>query len=77
VGNEVRPVQSRNNVNRQNQFVSQVVLLRTSKVNITPARPQPVPTGKPKVPAPVPTGMHNRPIPVLTGRGDSPSVTSG
>ncbi|GJT30536.1 hypothetical protein Tco_0910811 [Tanacetum coccineum] len=37
-------------------FVPQAVLLRTSKVNIPPARPQPVPTGKPKVPAPVPTG---------------------
>nr|GFD36379.1 hypothetical protein [Tanacetum cinerariifolium] len=27
---------------------SQAVLLRTGKVNIPPARPQPVPTGKPK-----------------------------
>ncbi|GJX46451.1 ribonuclease H-like domain-containing protein, partial [Tanacetum coccineum] len=82
------PVQSRNNVNHQNQFVPQAVPLRTGKVNITPARPQPVPTGKPKVPAPVPTGRQNRPIPVPTGRqnrpipvstdrGDSPSVTSG
>ncbi|GKC99816.1 hypothetical protein Tco_1170091 [Tanacetum coccineum] len=60
----------------------------TGKVNITPARPQPVPTGKPKVPAPVltgrqnmpipvPTGRQNRPIPVSTDRGDSLSVTSG
>ncbi|GKB29181.1 synaptobrevin, longin-like domain protein [Tanacetum coccineum] len=49
-------VHSRNNVNHQNQFVPQVIPLRTSKVNITPARPQPVPTGKPKVPAPVPIG---------------------
>ncbi|GKF13428.1 hypothetical protein Tco_0054890 [Tanacetum coccineum] len=59
-----------------------------SRNNVTPARPQPVPTGKPKVPAPVPTGRLNRPIPVPTGRqnkpipvstdrGDSPSVTSG
>nr|GEY80158.1 ribonuclease H-like domain-containing protein [Tanacetum cinerariifolium] len=32
------------------------VLLRTGKVTIPPARPQPVPTGKPKVFAPVPTG---------------------
>ncbi|GJR80141.1 putative ribonuclease H-like domain-containing protein [Tanacetum coccineum] len=88
VGNGVGPVHSRNNVNHQNQFVPQAVPLRTGKVNITPARPQPVPTGKPKVPAPVPTGRQNRPIPVPTGRqnrpipvstdrGDSPSVTSG
>ncbi|GJX51620.1 hypothetical protein Tco_0278465 [Tanacetum coccineum] len=66
VGNGVGPVHSRNNVNHQNQFVPQVVLLRTGKVNITPARPQSVPTGR-----------QNRPIPVPTGRGDSPSVTSG
>ncbi|GJZ64117.1 synaptobrevin, longin-like domain protein, partial [Tanacetum coccineum] len=71
------PVHSRNNANHQNQFVQQAVLLRNSKVNITPARPQSVPTGKPKVPAPVPTGRQNRPVPVLTSRGDSPSVTSG
>ncbi|GJS37215.1 putative ribonuclease H-like domain-containing protein [Tanacetum coccineum] len=77
VGNGVGPVHSRNNVNHQNQFVPQAVLLRTGKVNITPARPQPVPTGKPKVPTPVPTGRQNRPIPVPTDRGDSPSVTSG
>ncbi|GJR03923.1 putative ribonuclease H-like domain-containing protein [Tanacetum coccineum] len=77
VGNGVGPVHSRNNVNHQNQFVPQAVLLRTGKVNITPARPQPVPTGKPKMPAPVPTGRQNRPIPVPTGRGDSPSITSG
>ncbi|GJR14455.1 ribonuclease H-like domain, reverse transcriptase, RNA-dependent DNA polymerase [Tanacetum coccineum] len=61
VGNGMGPVQSRNNVNHQNQFVP----------------PQSVPTGKPKVSAPVPTGRQNRPIPVPTGRGDSPSVTSG
>ncbi|GKF29050.1 hypothetical protein Tco_0095392, partial [Tanacetum coccineum] len=48
------------------QFVPQAVLLRTGKVNITPARPQPVSTGKPKVPAPVPTGRQNRPILVPT-----------
>ncbi|GKB30494.1 ribonuclease H-like domain-containing protein [Tanacetum coccineum] len=47
-------------------FVPQAVLLRTGKVDITPARPQSVPTGR-----------QNRPIPVPTGRGDSPSVTSG
>ncbi|GJR76449.1 putative ribonuclease H-like domain-containing protein [Tanacetum coccineum] len=77
VGNGVGPVHSRNNVNHQNQFVPQAVLLRTGKVNIPPARPQPVPTGKPKVPAPVPTGRQNRPFPVPTDRGYSPSVTSG
>ncbi|GJS60075.1 hypothetical protein Tco_0654859 [Tanacetum coccineum] len=88
VGNRVGPVHSKNNANHQNQFVQQAVLLRIGKVNITPARPQSVPTGKPKVPAPVPTGRQNRPIPVPTGRqnrpipvptgrGDSPSVTSG
>ncbi|GJV83406.1 hypothetical protein Tco_1523304 [Tanacetum coccineum] len=53
------------------------VLLRTGKVNVPPARPQPVPTGKPKVPAPVPTGRQNRHFPVPTDRGYSPSVTSG
>ncbi|GJY99087.1 ribonuclease H-like domain-containing protein [Tanacetum coccineum] len=77
VGNGVRPVYSRNNVNLQNQYVPQAVLLRTGKVNIPPGSPQPVPTGKPKVPTPVPTGRQNRPIPVSTDRGDSPSVTSG
>ncbi|GJW62594.1 hypothetical protein Tco_0111929 [Tanacetum coccineum] len=49
------------------------VLLRTGKVNIPPVRPQPVPTGKPKVPAPVPTGRQNRPFLVPTDRGYSPS----
>ncbi|GKF27807.1 hypothetical protein Tco_0094149, partial [Tanacetum coccineum] len=44
VGNGVGPVHSRNNVNHQNQFVLQAVLLRTGKVTIPPARPQPVPT---------------------------------
>ncbi|GJY61129.1 hypothetical protein Tco_0461786 [Tanacetum coccineum] len=48
VGNGVGPIHSRNNVNHQNQFVPQVVLFRTGKLNIPPARPQPVPTGKPK-----------------------------
>nr|GFB05887.1 hypothetical protein [Tanacetum cinerariifolium] len=51
--------------------------LETGKVNIPPARPQPVPTGKPKVFAPVPTGRHNRPFLVHTDRGYSPSVSSG
>nr|GEV64735.1 xylulose kinase-1 [Tanacetum cinerariifolium] len=67
-------VHSMNKVNHENQFVPQVVLLRTGKVNIPPARPQPVPTSKPKVFAPVPTGRPNRPFPVPTDRGYSPSV---
>ncbi|GJY01314.1 putative ribonuclease H-like domain-containing protein [Tanacetum coccineum] len=75
VGNGVGPIHSRNYVNHQNQFVPQAVLLRTGKVNIPPARPQPVPTGKPKVPTPVPIGRQNKPFPVLTDRGYSPSVT--
>ncbi|GJS72091.1 hypothetical protein Tco_0704932 [Tanacetum coccineum] len=41
-------------------FVPQAILLRTGKVNIPSASPQPVPTGKPKVPALVPTGRQNR-----------------
>ncbi|GJU54351.1 putative ribonuclease H-like domain-containing protein [Tanacetum coccineum] len=45
VGNGVGPVHSRNHVNHQNQFVPQAVLLRTGKVNIPSASPQPVPTG--------------------------------
>nr|GEZ70548.1 hypothetical protein [Tanacetum cinerariifolium] len=77
VGIEVRPVHSRNKVNHQNQFVPQAVLLRTDKVNIPPARPQPVPTGKTKMFAPVPTGRQNRPFPVPTDRGYSPLVISG
>nr|GEU99320.1 hypothetical protein [Tanacetum cinerariifolium] len=46
---------------------------RTGKVNIPPARPQPVPTGKPKVFAPVPTGRQHMPFPVPTDRGYFPS----
>nr|GEV96069.1 hypothetical protein [Tanacetum cinerariifolium] len=77
VGIRVGPVHSRNKVNHQNRFVPQAVLLRTGKVNIPSARPQPVPTGKPKVFAPVPTGRQNRPFPVPTDRGYSPSIISG
>nr|GEV65334.1 uncharacterized mitochondrial protein AtMg00810-like [Tanacetum cinerariifolium] len=51
-----------------------VVLLKTGKVNIPPARPQPVPTGKPKVFAPVPTSWPNRPFLVSTDKGYSPSA---
>nr|GEY27721.1 hypothetical protein [Tanacetum cinerariifolium] len=50
------PVHSRNKVNHPNQFVPQAVLLRTGKVTILPARPQPVPTSKPKVFSPVHAG---------------------
>nr|GFB00910.1 hypothetical protein [Tanacetum cinerariifolium] len=77
VGIGVEPVHSRHKVNHQNQFIPQAVLLRTGKVNIPPARPQPVPTGKPKAFAPVPTGRQNRPFPVPTDRGYSPSVITG
>nr|GEX42644.1 xylulose kinase-1 [Tanacetum cinerariifolium] len=48
-----------------------------SNVNIPPARPQPVPTGKPKVFAPVPVGRQNRPFLVPTDKGYSPSVVLG
>nr|GEX45014.1 ribonuclease H-like domain-containing protein [Tanacetum cinerariifolium] len=44
VGIRVGPEHCRDKVNHQNQFVPQALLLRTSKVNIPPARPQPVPT---------------------------------
>nr|GEW22189.1 retrovirus-related Pol polyprotein from transposon TNT 1-94 [Tanacetum cinerariifolium] len=64
---------SKNKVNHQIQFVPQAVLLRNGKVNIPPARPQPAPTGKPKVFAPAPTGRPNRSFPVPTNRGYSPS----
>nr|GEV16391.1 ribonuclease H-like domain-containing protein [Tanacetum cinerariifolium] len=77
VGIGVGPVHYRNKVNDQNQFVPQAVLLKTGKVNILHARPQLVPTGKPKVFAPVPAGRQNRPFPVPTDRGYSPSVSSG
>nr|GEV19274.1 hypothetical protein [Tanacetum cinerariifolium] len=87
VGIWVGPVYNRNKVNYQNHFVPQAVLLRTGKADISPVRPQPVPTGKPKVTpvptgkpqvsTPVPTGRPNRPFPVPTDRGYSPSVMSG
>nr|GEX83534.1 hypothetical protein [Tanacetum cinerariifolium] len=76
VGVGVGPVHHRNKVNHPNQFVPQDVL-RTGKVTIPPARPQPVPTGKPKVFASVPTGKQNMPFSVPTNRGYSPSVISG
>nr|GFA63085.1 hypothetical protein [Tanacetum cinerariifolium] len=68
VGIRVGPVYNRNKVNYQNQSVPQAVLLRTGKVNIPPDRPQPVPTGKPKVSAPVPTGKPKVSTPVPTGK---------
>nr|GEX97191.1 ribonuclease H-like domain-containing protein [Tanacetum cinerariifolium] len=77
VGIRVGLVHRRNKVNHLNQFIPQVVLLRTGKVIIPPARPQPVPTGKPKVFAPVPAGRQNRPFPIPTDRGYPPSVSSG
>nr|GEW25004.1 ribonuclease H-like domain-containing protein [Tanacetum cinerariifolium] len=77
VGIGVGYVHCRDKVNQQNQFVLQFVLLRTGKVNIPPARPQPVPIGKSKVFAPVPAGRQNRPFPVPTVQGYSPSVSSG
>nr|GEU82580.1 putative ribonuclease H-like domain-containing protein [Tanacetum cinerariifolium] len=76
VGVGVGSVHSRNKVYHKNQFVSQAVLLRTGKVNIPTARPQPVPTGTPKVFAPVPTGRPNRPFPLPTDRRYSSSVIS-
>nr|GEW34396.1 retrovirus-related Pol polyprotein from transposon TNT 1-94 [Tanacetum cinerariifolium] len=57
---KVDPVYSWNKVNHQNPFIPQAVLLRTGKVNIPPSRPQPVPTGKPKVFSPVPTGIDGQ-----------------
>nr|GEV25939.1 hypothetical protein [Tanacetum cinerariifolium] len=68
VGIGVGHVYNRNKVNYQNQFVPQAVLLRTGKVNIPHVRPQPVPTGKPKVSAPVPTGKPKVSTPVPTGK---------
>nr|GEW32707.1 hypothetical protein [Tanacetum cinerariifolium] len=73
IGIGVRHVHSRNKVNHQNLFVSQAILLRSGNVNIPPARPQPVPTGKPKVFAQFPTGRQNMPFLVPTNRGYSPS----
>ncbi|GKF39746.1 hypothetical protein Tco_0119807, partial [Tanacetum coccineum] len=73
----VGPVHSRNNANHQNQFVPQAVLLRTDNVNITPARPQPVPTGRQNRPIPVPTGRKNRPIPVPTENPYSDAENEG
>nr|GFA65928.1 hypothetical protein [Tanacetum cinerariifolium] len=61
---------SYDNSDKSSEFVPQVVLLRTGKVHIPPVRPQPVPTGKPKV-IPVPTGKP-KVTPVPTGK---PKVT--
>nr|GFC12233.1 hypothetical protein [Tanacetum cinerariifolium] len=67
-GIRVGPVYNRNKVNYQNQFVPQVILLRTGKVNIPPVRLQPVPSGKPKVYALVPTGKPKVSTPVPIGK---------
>nr|GEW41212.1 hypothetical protein [Tanacetum cinerariifolium] len=65
---------SRSSCNKNGYFNKKAaVLLRTGKVNIYPARSQPVPTGKPKVFASVPTSRQNKPFPVPTDRGYSPS----
>nr|GEU39047.1 ribonuclease H-like domain-containing protein [Tanacetum cinerariifolium] len=85
VGIGVGLVYNRNKLNYRSQFVPQAVLLRTGKVNIPPVRPQPVPTGKPKVFTPVPTGKPkvSKPVPngkpkvstpVPTGRTNRPSL---
>ncbi|GJY35159.1 hypothetical protein Tco_0420537 [Tanacetum coccineum] len=68
-------------VTQSNQFVPQVVLLRSGKVSIPSARPNQVPAGRPKPvstgrPKPVSTGKQNRPPPVHAGRRNSSSVTS-
>nr|GEW91455.1 reverse transcriptase domain-containing protein [Tanacetum cinerariifolium] len=60
VGIGVGHVHSRNKVNHPNQFVPQDVLLRTGTVTIPPARPQLVPTGKPKVFAPILAGIDGQ-----------------
>nr|GEX76185.1 putative ribonuclease H-like domain-containing protein [Tanacetum cinerariifolium] len=70
VGIRVGHVYNRNKVNYQNQFIPQAVLLRIGKVYIPTVKPQPVPTGKPKV-TPVPTGT-SKVTPVPTG---TPKVT--
>nr|GEU38999.1 hypothetical protein [Tanacetum cinerariifolium] len=57
----------------KNENTSRTSCNKTGKVNIPSARPQPVPTGNPKVSAPVPTGRPNRPFPFPTARGYSPS----
>nr|GEV03035.1 hypothetical protein [Tanacetum cinerariifolium] len=56
-----------------NDFVSYDDSDKSSEVNIPPARPQPVPTGKPKVFAPLQTGRLNGPFLVPTDSGYSPS----
>nr|GEW52881.1 anaphase-promoting complex subunit 2 [Tanacetum cinerariifolium] len=68
---------SRWDTTRGKLFAILDILIRTGKVNIPTARPQPVPTGKPKVFARVPIGRQNRPFLVPTDRGYSSSVISG
>nr|GEU32355.1 hypothetical protein [Tanacetum cinerariifolium] len=64
---------SRTSCNKNGYFNKKAVLFRTGNVNISPARPQPVPTGKPKMFAPVLTGRQNRPFLVPTDGGYSSS----
>ncbi|GJZ08241.1 putative ribonuclease H-like domain-containing protein, partial [Tanacetum coccineum] len=66
-------------VTQSNQFVPQVVLLRSGKVSIPAARPNQVPAGRAKPVStgrlkPVSTGKQNRPPPVHAGRRNSSSV---
>nr|GFA05728.1 transposon TX1 uncharacterized [Tanacetum cinerariifolium] len=73
VGIKVGPVHGRNKVNYKNQFVPQVVLLKTGKVNIPLARPHLTllqPNGSRRVPTGsfVPTGCS-----LPTGYIDFPS----
>nr|GEV67526.1 hypothetical protein [Tanacetum cinerariifolium] len=75
VGIGVGPVYNKNKVNYQNQFVPQVVLLRTGNVHNPLVRPQPVPTGKPKV-TPVPTGKPKVTL-VPTGKPQVTPVPTG
>nr|GEV52822.1 reverse transcriptase domain-containing protein [Tanacetum cinerariifolium] len=58
-------------------YEKQIPNKTVGRVKIPPARPQPVPTGKPKVFTIVPTGWPNRPFPVPTDIGYSPSVILG
>ncbi|GJQ92816.1 putative ribonuclease H-like domain-containing protein [Tanacetum coccineum] len=66
---------SRTSCNKNGYFNKKAGHFRKTASSVS--KPQPVPTGKPKVPAPVPTGRQNRPFPVPTDRGYSPSVVLG
>nr|GFB74392.1 hypothetical protein [Tanacetum cinerariifolium] len=68
VGIGVGPVYNKDQVNHQNLFVPQSVLLRIGKVHIPPVRPQLVPTGKIKVSTPVSTGKPKVSTPFPIGK---------